>query len=316
MIRLYLDPWVAGARFPEAAYRLADQVVVSDRSLSEAEVYVIAPPSGLEASPLEEPSEPVAGAPIYSGPSWIAGRWLNLECRRLVSGYRLDVEAVGAYELSGNGERIRGVDPASTEDDLLIERTVLGPVLLLALALQGRWGLHASAAANGEAVFGFLGESGVGKSTLAAGLAEVGGWQPVADDLLPIRLPPSGPRILPRYPQLKVVEQWALQLPEAMSLAALYELRPADSSSTRIGIEPLGARHAAARIARFTFVKFLFDKELLGSHLSFCVELAGTVPVYRLTYPRRLDVIPEIGERILVENVFEGCRGQVAGETS
>ena len=89
---------------------------------------------------------------------------------------------------------------------------MLGPVLLLALALQGRWGLHASAAAHGAGVFRFLGESGVGKSTLAAGLA--GGWQPLADDLLPIRLPPSGPRILPRYPQLKVAEQWAPRLPD------------------------------------------------------------------------------------------------------
>ena len=149
-----------------------------------------------------------------------------------MSGYRLDVEAAGEYEISADGERIRGVDPASTQDDLLIERTVLGPVLLLALALQGRWGLHASAAAHGAGVFGFLGESGVGKSTLVAGLAGVGGWQPVADDLLPIRLPPSGPRILPRYPQLKVAEQWALRLPEAMPLAGLYELRPADRSST------------------------------------------------------------------------------------
>src|SRR5882724_6839105 len=70
-----------------------------------------------------------------------------------------------------------------------IQTYLLGQVLSYALTKQGHETLHATVVVIGSRAVGFLGESGMGKSTLAAAFLETGA-KLVTDDLL--RLEPHG----------------------------------------------------------------------------------------------------------------------------
>lgn len=86
-----------------------------------------------------------------------------------------------------------------------IRSSLLGPIMALLLHQRGCLILHASAVSiNGKAA-AFLGESGQGKSTLAAA-CYLRGHGLVADDVLAIAPDESSPRVLPGFPQLRLCQ--------------------------------------------------------------------------------------------------------------
>jgi hypothetical protein len=103
------------------------------------------------------------------------------------------------FLVGAGGRSISLVDaPAEyTVDDLAAY--ALGPVLTIALHLQGAVLLHAAAVVlNGQAVV-FAGDSGSGKSTTAAMLHRHG-WTVLSDDITEI----SGSRALPAIPAIRL----------------------------------------------------------------------------------------------------------------
>jgi hypothetical protein len=184
---------------------------------------------------------------------------------------------------------------------------VLGPPLLLALALRSRFVLHASASRrpDGAAVV-FLGDSGAGKSTLAAYLDAPAspGWRRLSDDLTPVRVGPDRGIVEPRFPQL------ALPAPAeppvaAPPLAALYLLaaEPAVGSESdgvppRVEIEPLAPRRAAEAILAHTVAARLFDAPLLAAGLDWAAAVSAA-GVHRLLYPRRREALPAVRAALL-----------------
>ncbi|MCL4837235.1 MAG: hypothetical protein KJ058_04630 [Thermoanaerobaculia bacterium] len=174
---------------------------------------------------------------------------------------------------------------------------MLGPGLVLALALQGTWCLHASAAVREGQAVAFLGESGVGKSTLAAHLGGSlqSGWHLVADDILPVTAGEGGAFAWPRFPQRKLPAdaQPGAALPERLPLAAICDLVPAAPEAAPAA-ERLPEAAAATALLRQTAGARLFDAALLEAHLAFAAELAARVPVYRLAVPRRLEALGEV----------------------
>ena len=51
-------------------------------------------------------------------------------------------------------------------------------------------------------------------------------------------------------------------------------------------------------LIRHTVAARLFDKPLLAAHLDFCAEAAARIPVWRLAYPHRRDVLPQVRDAI------------------
>ncbi len=170
---------------------------------------------------------------------------------------------------------------------------LLGPALVLALALRGTWSLHASAAIYKDALILFLGESGQGKSTLAAYLANEAGWRLAADDILPVTMGTDGVTAWPRFPQLKlpVDAQPGPGLPEQLSISKVCVLSGAGEDEMP-ALERLPASQAIQAFLGHTAGTRLFTPELLGKHLAFCSQAAERAPVYRLTYPHRWDALP------------------------
>jgi hypothetical protein len=248
-------------------------------------------------------SRPAGSILVYQGPGWIGDHWRDVACWSNPAGCWLSVADSGEFYVAADGSTIAEVETAPGANTSLVVETVLGPALILALALQGVWCLHAGAIAAGGKAVVFLGESGSGKSTLAAFLGLEGGrpWKGLCDDVLPVERTAHALEALPHFPQLKLQpeKQPSVGMPERMPVRAVYQLETPDSEHDTVDIRPLGGQEAALTLVRHTLAARLFDKRLLAQHLSFCAEAAARVPVRRLSYPRRHEVLPLVREAIL-----------------
>lgn len=228
--------------------------------------------------------------------SFVGGRDRQVEVRSASAGFLLKVEGGGEFFIASHGEVIGKQNPQE-ELSQLDREIILGPALVLALALRGVWSLHASAAMYKENVIVFLGESGQGKSTLAAYLSQSAGWHLVADDILPVKIDPSGVSVLPHFPQLKlpVDAQPGVHLPEQLPLRIICLLEQAEADrmpelqkfSTAQTVQMLLSHIAGTR---------MFTTDLLKQHLEFSTQAAKQVSAFRLINPHRRDTFPLVRE--------------------
>lgn len=196
---------------------------------------------------------------------------------------------------------------AECAEDSILQHALAGPGLCLALATRGIACLHASAATAGDRVVVFLGESGVGKSTLARALSTKPGWRLVADDCLPTALSEGtdggGPAVLfarPRFPQLKLTEdeQWPADAPAELPIVRLYELRDEGADVEEVTQRRLSRREASLALVRHTSASRLYPPELLSWQLNWVSEVTEGLGVSRLLFPRRLEALPRVVEAI------------------
>ena len=228
-------------------------------------------------------------------------------------------ENVGRILIRNGCEIIVDAEPDVDPQELRLY--ILG-VGLGVLLLQGsHWVFHASVMEiAGEAV-AFIGESGWGKSTMAASLYKLG-HRLVADDLLLLHLTPETPFIIPGFPQIKLWLETAVALdysPKTLhQLAPNYEkfaLRISDRFVTsplplkRIYLldrgETLQSRIISPKEAMFELMPHWygarFGPELLeasgiGSHFEQCATVANNIEVFRLECPDNLAAVTEIAK--------------------
>ncbi len=188
-----------------------------------------------------------------------------------------------------------GLDSAevAASDPAHLEELALGPPLLLLLAARAVWALHASAVFVAGHLFAFLGESGRGKSTLAA--LALDGWERVADDLLPFEFEKGQLLAHLDYPQLKLDPPRRLRAPAP--LEALIALAgPGSAPAPRL--VRLRPAETARLVLGQTMASRRYGPDLLAAHLDACISVAGAVPAYRLELPRDLLQLPEAAKRI------------------
>ena len=203
------------------------------------------------------------------------------------------------FYISPGGQAILWASQGQTSGELneTDRQILIGPALVLALALRGTWCLHASAELFNDNLIVCLGESGQGKSTLAAYLAKETNWSLVADDILPVTMGSDRMAAWPRFPQLKLPmdAQPGPGLPEQLSISKVCVLMNAESDEMP-GLQRLPAGQAVQVFLGHTAGTRLFDPEVLAKHLAFCSRAAEQVPVYRLTYPHCQDTLPIVKE--------------------
>jgi hypothetical protein len=277
--------------------------------------FCFAPPvPGLEPytliamEPAAESSLPVSFTPVSScrTQGWVGEQWRSVESRFAPSGVLIKVAGGSDFYISSGGREIACLtrnesERQSSQSEItgLDREILLGPALVLALALRGTWCLHASAGVFKGHAIAFMGESGLGKSTLAAYLAAEGRphWELVADDILPVTLVPEGVEAKPHFPQLKLPagSQPGFHLPEDLPLDRICCLTPVDPND-QPGLEQLPPNQAAQMLVSHTAAARLFDPALLSEHLAFCAQVAAQLPLYRLTYPHREGALPVVKE--------------------
>lgn len=243
--------------------------------------------------------------------------------------YLLRFPGLADFSLSSDGLRIEGW-PAPGTSDATLQHLYLNQVLPLALNRQGKLVVHGSAVEIDGAGVAFIGQSGRGKSTLAASFAS-SGFRLLADDGLLLEPADGDYWIRPSHPSIRLWEDSE----EALALESAHKAPPVQfTAKTRFlagaGIafcdQPRRLRRAyflgegghgdptfervnsASALIELVKHSFLLDPEERGAMAAHFDELSGLAnrPIFhRLDYPRRFENLPQTRQAI-IEHINEG----------
>lgn len=203
---------------------------------------------------------------------------------------------------------------------------LLTRALSFALVKRGFEPLHATAVGiDGKAVL-FLGDCGLGKSTLAAAFLQAG-YPLLTDDLLVLyqRHPallayPGSPRIklfpevagallgdsVTRVPMNPYTHKLIVSLPEsqvcthALPVGAIYALVPASEvRGTDVSLSTMSRRQAFLTLLANTFNRAILDSARLRRQFEITQTLANTLSIKKLSYPRSLDRFPAVLDAVV-----------------
>lgn len=220
-------------------------------------------------------------------------------------------EMVGSFRIHAG----RQVDiiPDPQVEDTLLERYITGPVLGTILYQRRHLILHGSAVALHGGAVAFLGESGWGKSTLAAHF-HTRGSAVITDDIVAIRIEDDTHLV---YPGISEVRLWpdsvtslrrdpaeqATEMPgsekqvyhigavvQPLPLTRLYLL----GQGPRHEIQPVTAAETAIELVRHTYGVRLLRTIRPALHFQHCLTIARAVPTYRLCRHLSLNHLPEL----------------------
>ncbi len=260
-------------------YRVAGLPLLTDREVKELE-HLRARRDRRDRQWAKEPGRIQADHLVYEGPGLVGGIRYQVECRSGPSGYILSLSNGSRFAIRSDGARItRLAGPAEVE-------ILLGPVLILALALQGRWCFHASAVRARSEVLAFMGESGSGKSTIANYLSahHRDRFQWLADDCLVLESREDKIIAHADYPQLKRSSQQPVEVKQSVLKTAYL----VDSSSEGSPVaKPVKRLKSWTDLTRHTLAARLFDRRLTQAHIEFCSKVPEAVNIYCLALPHR-----------------------------
>ncbi|MDH5352385.1 MAG: hypothetical protein OEX78_16380 [Betaproteobacteria bacterium] len=252
---------------------------------------------------------PMAGAPFHV---WVfpdSTPWT--EFHRSGRNYLLRFPELADFEVARDGRTVRAW-PAPGVTEETVRHLYLNQVLPLAQSRQGKIVFHASAVEVGGAALAFAGESGRGKSTLAASFAVSGARFLTDDGLL---LEPRGAEWLvrPSHPSIRLWEdsQEALIVAgtptappvsytskarflagervrfcsEPRRLHRMYFLGAGAAGAPRIA--PLRPAEALIELVGHSFLLDIEEREQLAAHFDELSRLAAAPIYFRLDFPRR-----------------------------
>ena len=235
---------------------------------------------------------------------------------------------VGEFLVFGDGRRIvcRPFDMASAESFYVY---LLAQALSFALVKSGFEPLHATVVVvNGNGV-AFLGDSGFGKSSLAACFLDAG-HQLLTDDLLLLQACSSGVLAYPGPPRIKLRATTARRFlgdvlaggrmnPESDKLIfrldgkrscftpvpvkAVYSLAGPQEvvRKEQIRSEPLPPRQSFLELVKNTFNRRILDADRLERQLHETARLVSLVPIRKLSFPRVWRQLPSVREAIICD---------------
>lgn len=235
-------------------------------------------------------------------------------------------EGIGEFLVSSDGLLIICC-PARESHEESFQVYLLGQALSFALVRCGFEPLHATCIVLEGRAVAFLGDSGFGKSSLAAYLLSAGD-RLLTDDLLLLQERPEGFLAYPGPPRIKLLPDMAqkylggvgggvpmnsgtakLILPldrekvceSPMALSAIYELSPPqDMPDTQpVEFEALTSRQAFVELSCNTFNYVILDGDRASRQIKETARIVNTVPVKRLLHPRLLSALPSVRQAII-----------------
>ena len=242
---------------------------------------------------------------------------------RVDQNYRVSFPDLGDFDVSADGCAVRAWPAPGISEDT-VQHVYLNQVLPLALSKQGRIVFHASAVDTGNGAIAFLGESGRGKSTLAASFA-AGGQHFLTDDALLLDPVEGGYLVQPSHPSIRLWDdsQEALlaadaelappvqYTPKARILSgdslpfcnAARQLRRVyflgDGSAEELTIQRMRPSEAMIGLVRNSFLLDIEAQEMLSSHFDLLAEMVALPIYYHLDYQRSFAALPSIRQGIL-----------------
>jgi hypothetical protein len=258
---------------------------------------------------------PPAETPIFHWP----GRY-GLTLARSNGAWRMSSKLDGVFLIDQAARTLTAFDlsapPTPGSIDILVRR-----VLPRVASLFGALALHGAALARDNGSVLVLGPSGAGKSTLTA-MASMTGWDALSDDisilwdqLEPIvtagatgaclwpdsqeglQLDRAAGDVLPGYDGKLRFGTSTAEVPLSVPLRAFVCLERGDRTS-EIDVEPMQRGEAFVAITR-QLVRF--NPTDIASHQGAMTRintLLTQVPCFRLRYPTRYDVLPQVTDRL------------------
>ncbi len=229
-------------------------------------------------------------------------------------GYIATAVMVGTFRIGPLGDVLeRAPDQAAYGSDA--DAYFTQQIEPLLAQLRGTPNLHGSAVELDGRAIGFLGKSGLGKSTLAASLVSAGG-RLLADDCIAIEIEedlawcmPSGASVRlredslaavhrdePTRPSLGKTEVDVARSEGRVALRHLYILEP---TAATIAIEPIRPRDALVALATNAHRLDPTDKRLLTAEVAHFERVSRRVPMSRLQVPRDFSKLPLVKETLL-----------------
>ncbi len=221
------------------------------------------------------------------------------------SGYLVRFRECGEFVISAGLDQIE-VRPDAAGRHELLPILLAGTVSAILLTLRGNTVLHASAVSVDGRSLAFVGQSGRGKSTVAA-LMCVAGARLVTDDVLVVDPGPDA-TCIGGAPELRLREKAAeiaqmgpnanarktkddriafapeVAAPVRLPLGAIVIPEPSQSV-TRVDAERMTPSDALIALLSFPRVHRWRKPEVLTREFATLSRLVGTVPVYRATIP-------------------------------
>lgn len=293
-------------------YRLSGLLVQSDVPLpcEAAEDGAVDPADALVVR-FEAPADPAA-----SDASTEDLRDSGLAISRSAAGFRVRASGYADFFLDAAVTSLRCV-PRRGCPEAIATQLFVDQVFPLVLHARGRFAFHASSVLlPSGVVVGFLGRSGLGKSTLAASFAARADHALFGDDCLALVPSSAGLAALPSYASARLWPASAEALfalrGELPVVSPRSDKRRAELSSSRpragaplvrlyllaegepARLTPL--RRAAALFALTPHVYRLdpSDRALLAQELPWLEAVVRGVPVAELAYPRRFEALAEV----------------------
>ena len=242
---------------------------------------------------------------------------------RTEGGYLLRFPDLADFLISQDGRQVTCL-PAPEVMEETSWHLYLNQVLPLALAKQGQLVLHASAVEIGDHAVAFMGESGRGKSTLAASFA-TSGLRFLTDDGLLLSPCDSGYQVMPSHPSIRLWDdsQQALMSTSApmappvqftsksrflagedivfceqpRPLRRIYFLGA--GSSAQLVFEPVKPAEALIELVKHSFLLDLEERAMLAAQFDEFSRLVSKPICYRLDYPRRYEDLALIRQAIV-----------------
>lgn len=228
--------------------------------------------------------------------------------------------------LMRNGREIL-LDPPPELDVDRIQVVIVGLPFATLLQQRGFLLLHGSCVDVDGAATAFVGDSGMGKSTLAAAL-HARGHKLIVDDLIAIRFEDNHPVVQPGFPQFKLWRESVVALggdpdglpqidreipklahritegfsdPTPLPLRRIYLLGWGDGNGPRL--EPLSARQAFFKLSVHAYGNRWLHGVAAPASLQGRAELTRLLPVKSLVRPRDISFLNDI-----VDLVEQDCR--------
>ncbi len=199
----------------------------------------------------------------------------------------------------------------------------LGQVLSYCLLARGIEPLHATGIVVGQQAIAFLGDSGFGKSTLAAAFLQKG-YRILTDDVLVLEFRDENVWARPGIARIKLnpdsadapfngrrslsMNSFTSKMIFALNdhqhgsspvqLGALYVLSRRPSKS-RILFRRLSGRSSFLPLIQNTFNTTILNGDRLKQQFAFAARLADLVPIKQLSHPRQLAMLPVVADAIL-----------------
>jgi len=255
---------------------------------------------------------------------------------RFISFYRdlkslwLRFERLADFQISEGGKKISCYPMVGIPEET-IRHLFIDQVMPRCLAYQGKIIVHGSAVQHSHGLLIFLGDSGVGKSTLAGDFHQAG-MPALSDDCVLIKESRKRIVAVPSYASLRLWEDSADTLFASMAFQSIahysakrqllldeqgipgfYKGLPVISVivlshapkniNEEIMLTSLSCQQAYIEFIKHTFQLFMNDPVKIENHMKKLARIIPMLPVYRLNIPHNYDLLSVVRNRILSEAV-------------